>query len=275
MFLGYLQYGPSVAIRAVGRDDYWLQMPVRGKLEVVSGRNSVVCNAERAAIVSPTHLDYYQVNSGEGCGGIRLCFYKSALIDCLVALMGDLPNKPLAFSEELNLMEGGGRSIAQSLLLAIRDFDRSDTTFWNGNVMASFQQFLMTALLTSQPHNFSKALKRLEMSIAPRDVKRAVDYIQAHFDMQVTISDIVKATGVPGRTLFKQFKDHKGISPMQYLCNVRFERVRKSLLDAEPETGVTKIATAAGFSHMGRFAIEYRKRFGESPSSTLRRQRNG
>lgn len=36
---------------------------------------------------------------------------------------------------------------------------------------------------------------------------------------------------------------------------------------------MTAIAMGWGFTHMGRFAVEYRKRFGESPSETLRQRR--
>lgn len=273
MFLGYLQYGPAVSIRASGRDEYWLQMPVNGKLEVVSGADRVVCDTGRAALASPTHLDYYLVNAAEGCGGVRLCFYKSALIDCLTALLGDTPNGQLVFAPELELKEGPGRSLAQHILLALRDFERPTATYWSAPMMASFQQFVMTTLLTAQPHNFSNALLRLEVDISPREVKRAADYIQAHFNAEITIGDIVGATGVPGRTLFKQFKDHKGVSPMQYLRNIRFDRVRKSLLAAEPGASITKIAMEVGFAHMGRFAVEYRRRFGESPSDTLRKRK--
>jgi hypothetical protein len=38
---------------------------------------------------------------------------------------------------------------------------------------------------------------------------------------------------------------------------------------------VTAIAMACGFTHMSRFALEYRQHFGERPSDTLRRARNG
>ena len=34
---------------------------------------------------------------------------------------------------------------------------------------------------------------------------------------------------------------------------------------------VTEIATALGFVELGRFSVEYRRAFGESPSETLRR----
>ena len=60
---------------------------------------------------------------------------------------------------------------------------------------------------------------------------------------------------------------------MRYLRNARFERARTALLRAEPEESVTDIAAAWGFTHLGRFAIEYRRRFGERPSDTIRRHR--
>ena len=39
---------------------------------------------------------------------------------------------------------------------------------------------------------------------------------------------------------------------------------------ADPSESVTRIALDAGFRQLGRFAVEYRKRFGECPSETLK-----
>jgi len=49
--------------------------------------------------------------------------------------------------------------------------------------------------------------------------------------------------------------------------------VRQALLHADSEASVTSIASDAGFTHLGRFAILYRSRFGESPSETLKSRR--
>jgi transcriptional regulator GlxA family with amidase domain len=137
--------------------------------------------------------------------------------------------------------------------------------------MIMLQQFIFTALLVSHPHNYSAALQRLERPIAPRDVKRAIDYIHAHVDAPITLADIVQASGVPGRTLFKHFNDCRGQSPMRYLRNVRLDNARETLRRADSGARVTEIATQWGFTHMGRFSVEYRLRFGESPSETLSR----
>ena len=97
--------------------------------------------------------------------------------------------------------------------------------------------------------------------------------MQAKLGAPVTIADIAQASGIAGRTLFKHFQDYRGVSPMRYLRNARFEKARDALVRAQPEENVTEIAMALGFNHVGRFSIEYRRRFGERPSETLKRGR--
>ena len=50
-------------------------------------------------------------------------------------------------------------------------------------------------------------------------------------------------------------------------------RARDELLISRPEdTRVTDIAMRWGFQHLGRFCQIYKRRFGETPTATLRRQ---
>src|SRR5207302_10722359 len=106
-----------------------------------------------------------------------------------------------------------------------------------------------------------------------RDSNRALDYPEAHVDAPLTAADLVAASQVSGRTLSQHCRDFKGMSPTRYLRNARFAKVRDALLRAEAEESVTAIASACGFTHLSRFAVEYRRRFGERPSDTLRRNR--
>lgn len=272
MYIGYIQYGPPVEVRAVARDDYWVQLPIRGQMEVVTGADNVICDSSRAAVASPTRHDYYLVRSGGGCAGIRLCLHKAHLSRQLTALLGEPSRSPLEFAPEMDITRGHGQTLARYLLMAVADFEASGSILRSPIVIGAFEQFIATCLLLSHPHNFSAALGRLETAITPRNVRRAIDYIDAHLDQAITIAEIVEATGVPGRTLFTHFKEFKGVSPMRYIRNARFQKAREALLQAEPDESVTAIAASWGFVHLGRFSVEYRSRFGESPSETLKRR---
>jgi AraC-like DNA-binding protein len=273
MWLGYFGYGPPVTIRAVGRDDYWVQFPLGGPIEIADASSSVICDTRRAAVLSPTRTDFYRVRSSIGCGRLSLSFTQANLVEQLAALLGESPTVPLYFASTVDLTMGYGRSLARYVRTAVEDLEQAGSLLWGPTAMSAFEQFVMTALLMSHPHNYSEALRRLGKPIAPRDVRRALDYIEARLDQPITVADLVEATGVAGRTLFMHFKAVKGVSPMRYVRDARLRQVRQALLEAAPEASVTSIATDAGFTHLGRFSMVYRRRFGESPSETLKSRR--
>jgi AraC-like DNA-binding protein len=53
---------------------------------------------------------------------------------------------------------------------------------------------------------------------------------------------------------------------------LRLSNARRALLSADGALAkVTEIAMSFGFAELGRFSVEYKKAFGESPSQTLYR----
>jgi AraC-like DNA-binding protein len=57
---------------------------------------------------------------------------------------------------------------------------------------------------------------------------------------------------------------------------LKLSRARRELMLAHGRSvTVTEIATALGFVELGRFSVEYRRMFGESPSATLRQVLRG
>ena len=109
----------------------------------------------------------------------------------------------------------------------------------------------------------------------PHDVKRAVDYMRKNRGRKITLADLVGVSGVSERTLSKHFRAFLGLSPLSYLRRLRLAAVRETLLSGASGASVTKVATQYGFTHLGRFAVQYHRGFGESPSATLRRGRTG
>jgi AraC-like DNA-binding protein len=103
-------------------------------------------------------------------------------------------------------------------------------------------------------------------------VQRAEMLALADLDKPLHVATLAHALAVSERTLRKAFKNTYGLSPCRHLRMLRLSRVRRALLSAHDQVvTVTKIATEFGFAELGRFSVEYRKVFGESPSVTLRR----
>jgi AraC-like DNA-binding protein len=274
MYLGYLQYGVAATVQAApARNDYWVQLPVRGALDASFGGDSIACDSYRAVVLSPTRNDYYVMRSDAGSARIHISLKRDALLRQLALLLGEPVDAPIEFEPALELTFGYGRSLARYLLMAATNFEHADAALLNPIMIDMFEQFIMNGLLLSHPHNCSERLRRCEKPIAPRDVKRVTDFVESNLDSPITLSDIVEVSGVAGRTLFKHFREWRGISPMRYVRNSRLDKVRAALTRATADVSVTEIAMNWGFGHMGRFSVEYRKRFGESPSQTLRRRR--
>jgi AraC-like DNA-binding protein len=101
------------------------------------------------------------------------------------------------------------------------------------------------------------------------------EWIDAHLHEAITLGRLCEVAGVGGRCLQKTFRDRRGSTPIQYVINRRLESARTQLLGTVGAVDVTSVAMACGFTHMGRFSTMYRQRFGESPSTTLRRKLTG
>jgi len=103
-------------------------------------------------------------------------------------------------------------------------------------------------------------------------VARTEQLAISDIDEPLAISALCIALAVSERTLRKAFHNIHGIPPCRHLRLLRLSRARGALLSADGKlTTVTEIATCFGFQELGRFSVEYRKIFGESPSQTLAR----
>ena len=104
----------------------------------------------------------------------------------------------------------------------------------------------------------------------PRRVNRAVEIARNRANVVHSVGELAKLTGVSERTLRRGFHERFDTSPKAYLQAQRLIGVRRELRGTGPEVPINDIANAWGFWHMGQFAADYRRQFGELPSQTLR-----
>ncbi|WP_033068858.1 AraC family transcriptional regulator [Thalassospira australica] len=142
----------------------------------------------------------------------------------------------------------------------------------NPIVTTQMKDALVTQCLSLLPNSYQHMINGLTVTeVVPYYVKRARDYIHAHADKKLGLAEIAAVAGCGYRGLQKGFMDAYGIPPMAYLRAVRLKRVRAVLITEPGGKTVSEIATQWGFGHMGRFAKDYQREFGELPSETIRK----
>ena len=138
---------------------------------------------------------------------------------------------------------------------------------WDSTMALAEMEDCLVSLLALAAHP-SAAASTARLST----VRKAEDFLIRHLTQPLTRSDLAEAVGASIRTISRGFREHHGVSPMAWLKARRLEAAQSELRDAVPgEVTVTEVALRCGFESLGRFAAEYRARFGETPSQTLRR----
>jgi AraC-like DNA-binding protein len=275
-WVAYLKYGPALRLRLtpqsspwLGQQVYWVHFSLQGYMRASIGGREFDGDLNHGIVLSSAGDKTLHTFAGNA--RLSLAVREQTLNRHLAAMLGETPKEAVEFAPGIDAASGHGRRLAGILHWAAAESERG-ACLGHPLVAARFEAFVLDALLLFQPHNYSDALRRVERRVAPRDVRRATDYIHANLARPITLADLVAVSGVPGRTLLKHFRDTRGVSPMRYARNLRMERVRAELAAGSPLT-VGAVALGWGFEHAGRFSVEYRSRFGESPSVTLAKGR--
>ncbi|MBP2326238.1 transcriptional regulator GlxA family with amidase domain [Kibdelosporangium banguiense] len=107
----------------------------------------------------------------------------------------------------------------------------------------------------------------------PSTVQRALDFCEQHAGEPISTEDIALAVHTGVRSLQRAFRTHLRMTPLKHLLKVRLDRVHQDLVRiayGHADGTVSDVAMRWGFTHLGRFAAQYRKQYGCTPVQTLR-----
>ena len=91
----------------------------------------------------------------------------------------------------------------------------------------------------------------------------AESYMRNHFQEEISIEDVSAFLSVNRRYLYKLFKKYSGISPKQYLNNIRISRATELLSNSD--RSITEIAAEVGYKDPLQFSAFFKKQTGFSP----------
>jgi AraC-like DNA-binding protein len=276
--LSDLEYGRTVDILPGPLESFYLlQIPLAGSAQIVCGGECFESDAMCASLLSPAPDLKMRWRAGNRQLIVRIeAAAMQRFVDCwcgeaAVPLPSFAPRLPLdrhpvLVELLLSLIRIGERQSAQCSDADGRKLP--DAGPWSLSCVQLHYR-LMATLLASQPHDAGARLADRGPPVAPRCVRQAEDYLEAHCCEAITPEALAEATGVSVRSLFLGFQRFRGVSPMRWLRELRMHKARQELLGGRPGLHVTDVALRWGFCHLGRFAQEYREVYGETPAQTL------
>lgn len=261
--------GEEFEIDRGGVDDrYYIHLPISGSCEIRGTRDVANATAGQIFALNPSSLAKKRWIGG--CKQIMVRINRQAIERIMTDELGVECYKPLVF-DQIVLNDERSAGLTQFLIAYWQMFSSGAGPNSERPLARSLERGLVSGLLSILPHNYSAELLRPTNAAAPYYVRRAIDYIHANAPNPITPQDLVTVAGVSARSLYYGFRRWRGTTPMAYLRNVRLALARKELEAARANGGnVTEIAMNVGYEHLSRFSKDYREKYGESPSMTLR-----
>jgi len=216
-----------------------LVFPLDGELECVSAAGFDMLTVS----VEPGLLD--EAASAPGQGGLG-------------AMLED--------RQVLTLPPGVMRALRQGVA-GLLDAGVADPAGSPARLHAEVPRALLRALSSAREDRNAHAAARVHI------VRRAISLIRDRGPNAPTVSGLCKQLAVTERTLERGFREVVGVTPKSYIQAQRLIGVRRVLRGADPSSiRIADVANEWGFWHMGQFAADYRRHFGELPSETVARR---
>lgn len=267
--LSRLCYGADVNIDPGPLGDFFLlMMPLSGHAHVECGSDAVDACHDLAGIASP-HLPLKMRWSADN-EQLMVRIARPFLERMLAAQRGQPVERPIEFRVGFEWRSSAAWQCVMRFLV-----DCAECGLQPGEhklMLAHVEELVATTLLAEQPHNYRDEPLPRRSAVLPRHVRRVQEYLRAHAHEPVSAAQLAEVAGCSLRGLYAGFQEFCNVSPMQYLRDLRLDLVRADLVAGGVSTNVSGVALRWGFAHLGRFSAEYKAKFGEHPSETLRRR---
>jgi AraC-like DNA-binding protein len=257
-----MEVGIPVAIDTDHSEAYGVNAPLAGHLPSRFGRTLVEADPDLAAVNSPNT----QLHISRWDGPVLSFRVESAFLEREYERVLGRRFKSLPYG--LDLRTPQGRDWRRMVHLNYQLMMGSESDLFES---PQFAQQLASAMVTALLLATEPGTVNERIGNRPRIVRQVIAAIDEDPGHPWSPSELAERAGVSVRRLQQGFREYVGRTPFQYLHDVRLDRAHHDLVHAEEGTTVTDVALRWGLTHTGRFAADYRRRFGRTPSQTLGR----
>jgi AraC-like DNA-binding protein len=250
--------------------ELFLYAPFRGALEIIQGPHRAVVEPGQIVVMTPMGR---ATRKRWGGASEMLCIRidRPTMMKMLADEYGLISDSFLEFEPQIVVDLDRVPTLWNYVRMLWNDLNQARPCVADSVTARSCERTLLLLTVQSFPNNLSTQLERMHSAASPYYVRRVEQFIRAHAAQDITIADMTAVAGVSTRSLYYGFERYLGMSPMKYLKRVRLDGARAALRNARrAHETVTGIALGAGYANLNRFCRDYRARFGETPSTTMR-----
>lgn len=266
--LNFIRYGADVEIEPGELNSFYLiQVPLTGHASIDNSAGNVETGPGLGSVLNPHR--HTSMRWREGCSQLLLQVDAAQLQKVAERLLGRALARPVTFETAVDQHSSKIGQWVQQLRTCFALADK-EAVFAGSSLhtQALVEEQLIESFLLCQPSDISDLVPGDVKQAANVHVRRAMSYIHDNLGQPLTIGDVSLAVGVSARSLQLGFKSELGQTPMQYLREARLSEARHLIRNSPADEKIGDICQSIGFGHFGRFSVEYRQRFGESPHET-------
>ena len=267
--IGNVSYGTSVGIHITNLRSYSISLPTLGQQHLQLRGKQIHSNMHTGLIVS--NAEQQDLFIDKDCRKLQVAIPEQSLEATLAGMLNRPLREPIVFDPEMHV---NSEPLIGAWWKHIRAFlqMKSHYASFGGLPMLTedYENFLLKALLMSQQNNYSQSLLELNSQHIPKHILAVKNHITSNPQEDICADDLQRLAGVSKSKLYDEFKLHYGTSPMSYLRKYRLQQIHKILSSPQvhSKVSISQLAYQWGFTHLSRFADEYKQEFGEKPSET-------
>ncbi len=270
--VGRMAYGTRAQITGPSmRDCYHVNLLVSGGCKVAQNGSAAVFSAgdQPSGVVFGPDGEVL-INWSADCAQYHMKLNRSDFELHAARLVGHATPSTIDFDLTFPLDTPAGRSLSSSVAFYYSQLAADGGLATMPAVQVELESALMTQVLLVANNNLTAQLHRDVAATDDHTIDDVINYIDRNAQADLSIASLAERFGITARTIQLGFRRVVDTTPSEYIRMVRLDGAHHDLSVGAGQS-VSDIAHRWRFGHLGRFAAQYRERFGRSPSETLRR----
>lgn len=263
--------GPTVINPCGPADHFTVAVVLKGSLSFCDGNRTLIGISGYIVSMQPSPKLQLNVDGGTVVLGVRIPR------ETLERRLGLLASRPTTAAIDLTCAIEPSPVVNSVLTLLSQCLVATErTSILAPGVAIALEEALITLVLLGVPGNHTPSFSQIETRRRTRDlIHEAAELMRQSASDCPSLEKIAAQVGVSVRRLQAGFQNVLGTTPSKFMRDIRLDAVHRKLeLAPREKFTISELATAEGFTHLGRFSAEYKRRFGVTPSDRLRQGAN-